>query len=202
MIGIYKITNPKSKIYIGQTIDFERRVYQYKMLNCKEQPKLYNSLKKYGFDNHKIELIYQCDEIDLTFWERYYQEVYNTIENDNLNCFLVTTKDKTGRHSEETKTKISNALKGKKKTIEHISKLPQNQKGKFRPKSSAETKMKMMLNNGKSRKVYQYSKDGFFLKEHISTLQAELETGATNISSAALGRLKQSGGFKWSYHKF
>lgn len=202
MIGIYKITNPKGKIYIGQTIDFERRVYQYKMLNCKEQPKLYNSLKKYGFENHQIELIHQCQDGNLTLLERYYQELYRTIENDNLNCFLVTTKDKTGRHTDETKTKISNALKGKKKTAEHISRLPQNQKGKFRPKSSAETKLKMMLNNGKSRKVYQYSKDGVYLKEHISTLQAELETGATNISSAALGRLKQSGGYKWSYTKF
>jgi len=202
MIGIYKITNPKDKIYIGQTIDFERRVYQYKMLNCKEQPKLYNSLKKYGFENHKIELIYECDIDSLTFFERYYQEIYKTIEDNNLNCFLVTTKDKTGRHTDETKIKISNALKGKKKTAEHISRLPQNQKGKFRPKSSAETKIKMMLNNGKSRKVYQYSQDGVFLKEHISALQAEHETGATNISSAALGRLKQSGGYKWSYTKF
>ena len=202
MIGIYKITNPKGKIYIGQTIDIQRRVYQYEKFNCKEQPKLYNSLKKYGFENHKIELIYECDIESLTFFERYYQELYKSTENDNLNCFLVTTKDKTGRHTEETKTKISNALKGKKKTTEHISKLPQNQKGKFRPKSSAETKIKMMLNNGKSKKVYQYTKDGVFLKEHISALQAELETGATNISSAALGRLKQSGGFKWSYHKF
>ena len=202
MIGIYKITNLKGKIYIGQTIDFERRVYQYKMLNCKEQPKLYNSLKKYGFENHQIELIHQCQDGNLTLLERYYQELYRTIENDNLNCFLVTTKDKTGRHTDETKTKISNALKGKKKTAEHISRLPQNQKGKFRPKSSAETKLKMMLNNGKSRKVYQYSKDGVYLKEHISALQAEIETGATNISSAALGRLKQSGGYKWSYTKF
>ena len=172
------------------------------MLNCKEQPKLYNSLKKYGFENHQIELIHQCQDGNLTLLERYYQELYRTIENDNLNCFLVTTKDKTGRHTDETKTKISNALKGKKKTAEHISRLPQNQKGKFRPKSSAETKLKMMLNNGKSRKVYQYSKDGVYLKEHISALQAELETGATNISSAALGRLKQSGGYKWSYTKF
>ena len=202
MIGIYKITNPKDKIYIGQTIDFERRIYQYKMLNCKEQPKLYNSLKKYGFENHKIELIYQCDIDSLTFFERYYQEIYKTIEDNNLNCFLVTTKDKTGKHSDETKTKISNALKGKKKTAEHISRLPQNQKGKFRPKSSAETRLKMMLNNGKSKKVYQYSKDGVYLKEHISALQAEIETGANNISSAALGRLNQSGGYKWSYTKF
>jgi len=202
MIGIYKITNPKNKIYIGQTINFERRVYQYKMFNCKEQPKLYNSLKKYGFDNHKIELIYQCDEIDLTFWERYYQELYKTIENDNLNCFLVTTKDKTGRHSEETKRKMSESAKGKKKTAEHIAKLPQNQKGYKGKKSSEETKLKQSLNNGKARKVYQYTKDSEFIKEWRNVTEAEKAYSINNVSGVALGKLKTCGGFKWSYHKF
>lgn len=202
MIGIYKITNPKNKIYIGQTIDFERRVYQYKMLNCKEQPKLYNSLKKYGFDNHKMELIYQCDEIDLTFWERYYQELYKTIENDNLNCFLVTTKDKTGRHSEETKRKMSESAKGKKKTAEHIAKLPQNQKGYKGKKRSEETKLKQSLNNGKARKVYQYTKDSEFIKEWRNVTEAEKAYNINNVSGVALGKLKTCGGFKWSYHKF
>ena len=201
MIGIYKITNPKGKIYIGQTIDFNRRVYQYKMLNCKEQPKLYNSLKKYGFDNHIIELILQCDEIDLTFWERYYQELYNTIENDNLNCFLVTTEDKSGRHTEETKRKMSEAAKGKKKSAEHIAKLPQNQKGYKGKKRSEETKLKQSLNNGKARKVYQYTKDNEFIKEWRNVTEAEKAYGINNVSGVALGKLKTCGGFKWRYDK-
>jgi len=201
MIGIYKITNPKGKIYIGQTIDFDRRVYQYKMLNCKEQPKLYNSLKKYGYDNHLVELIYQCDIIDLTFWERYYQELYNTIENDNLNCFLVTTKDKTGRHTEETKRKMSESAKGKKKTAEHIAKLPQNQKGYKGKKRSEETKLKQSLNNGKARKVYQYTKDNEFIKEWRNVTEAEKAYSINNVSGVALGKLKTCGGFKWRYDK-
>ena len=202
MIGIYKITNPKDKIYIGQTIDFERRIYQYKMLNCKEQPKLYNSLKKYGFENHKIELIYQCDIDSLTFFERYYQEIYKTIEDNNLNCFLVTTKDKTGKHTDETKSKISNALKGRKKSAAHMSKLPQNQKGyKAKPRSES-FKVNQSLNNGRNRKVYQYEKDGTFVKEWFNISEAERRLGHKNISYAALGKLKTCGGFKWSYIKF
>lgn len=202
MIGIYKITNPKGKIYIGQTIDFDRRVYQYKMLNCKEQPKLYNSLKKYGFNNHVFELIHQCQETNLTILERYYQELYKTIENDNLNCFLVTTKDKTGRHTEETKRKMSESAKGKKKTAEHIAKLPQNQKGYKGKKRSEETKLKQSLNNGKARKVYQYTKDSEFIKEWRNVTEAEKAYNINNISGVALGKLKTCGGFKWSYHKF
>lgn len=202
MIGIYKITNPKGKIYIGQTIDFERRVYQYKKLNCKEQPKLYNSLKKYGFQNHNFELIWPCWERYLTKWERYFQEMYNSIENDNLNCFLVTTKDKTGKHTEETKRKISESNKGRKFTAEHIAKLPQNQKGyKGKPRSDS-FKLNQSLKNGRNRKVYQYEKDGTFIKEWFNISEAERQLGHKNISYAALGKLKTCGGFKWSYHKF
>jgi len=202
MIGIYKITNPKDKIYIGQTIDFERRVYQYKMHNCKEQPKLYNSFKKYGFENHKIELIYECDIDSLTFFERYYQEIYKTTMDNNLNCFLVTTADKTGRHSEETKIKMSKSAKGKKKSAEHIAKLPQNQKGyKAKPRSKS-FKENQSLNNGRNRKVYQYEKDGTFIKEWFNISEAERQLGHKNISYAALGKLKTCGGFKWKYTKF
>ena len=202
MTGIYKITNPKGKVYIGQTIDYDRRIYQYKMLNCKEQPKLYNSLKKYGLDNHRFELVFQCFECYLTHWERYYQELYNSTKNNNLNCFLVTTKDKTGRHSEETKIKMSNSAKGKKKSPEHIAKLPQNQKGyKSKPRSK-EFKINQSINNGRNRKVYQYDKDDNFVKEWFNIAEAERQLGYKNISYAALGKLKTCGGFKWSYHKF
>jgi predicted GIY-YIG superfamily endonuclease len=31
-IGIYKITSPSNKIYIGQSINIERRIKQYKLL--------------------------------------------------------------------------------------------------------------------------------------------------------------------------
>ena len=202
MIGIYKITNPKGKIYIGQTIDIQRRVYQYEKFNCKEQPKLYNSLKKYGFENHKIELIYECDIESLTFFERYYQELYNSTENDNLNCFLVTTADKSGRHTEETKRKMSESAKGKKKSAEHIAKLPQNQKGYKGKKRSEQTKLKQSLNSGKARVVYQYTKGNDFIKEWRNVTEAEKAYSINNISGVALGKLKTCGGFKWSYHKF
>jgi group I intron endonuclease len=202
MIGIYKITNPKGKIYIGQTIDFERRVYQYRKLNCNEQPKLYNSLKKYGFDNHTFELIHECQIGNLTILERYYQELYKTIENDNLNCFLVTTADKSGRHTEETKRKMSEAAKGKKKSAEHIAKLPQNQKGYKGKKRSEETKLKQSLNSGKARIVYQYTKDDEFIKEWRNVTEAEKAYNINNVSGVALGKLKTCGGFKWSYTKF
>ena len=50
MIGIYKITSPTGRIYIGQSIDIEKRIIKYQNIKCKSQRLLYNSLFKYGFN--------------------------------------------------------------------------------------------------------------------------------------------------------
>lgn len=37
LIGIYKITSPSNKVYIGQSTDLYSRFYIYKKLHCKKQ---------------------------------------------------------------------------------------------------------------------------------------------------------------------
>ena len=54
---LYKITSPSNKVYIGQTRNLSGRKSCYKYLRCKGQPLLYNSLKKYSWDNHVFEII-------------------------------------------------------------------------------------------------------------------------------------------------
>lgn len=112
MTGIYKITNPKGKVYIGQSINIDARKKYYKSLRCKNQTKIYNSLLKYGFDNHIFDVICFCDISELNKLERHYQENYNSVEK-GLNCRLTNTKDKSGILSKETKLKISKANLGK-----------------------------------------------------------------------------------------
>ena len=102
MVGIYKITNPNNKVYIGQSINIERRFLTYKKYNCQSQIKLYNSLNKYGFDNHIFEIIEECNDEELNTKERYYQEKYDAIEK-GLNCIYTKTNDKSGRISETEK---------------------------------------------------------------------------------------------------
>jgi group I intron endonuclease len=116
MIGIYKITSPSNKIYVGQSINIEKRFGQYKRLDCKKQPKLYNSLVKYGVDIHKFEIIEECNLEQLNKREIYWKQYYNTI-NEGLNCELFDIGQ--GYRSDEVKTKISNSLKGKPKSQEH-----------------------------------------------------------------------------------
>ena len=113
MVGvIYKITNPKSKIYIGCTIDFKRRLSEYRRLSMAGQIKLYNSLVKYGYDNHKFEIIEECSDGILHEREIYFIKHYNCI-NEGLNIRL---GNRTGALTEDTKQKISAALKGRKVT--------------------------------------------------------------------------------------
>lgn len=150
MIGIYKITSPSGKIYIGQSTDIQRRISAYKrMSNVKSQPKLYNSFLKYGAKNHIYEIIELCEQDKLTERERYWQEYYNSVNKyTGLNCMYANdgnsgyifseevrikmSESKKGRKfSEEHKRKISNALKGKKKSEAHLKKLSESRAGRL-----------------------------------------------------------------------
>lgn len=110
MIGIYKITSPSGKIYIGKSIDIEKRHYQYKKGYAKNQTALYNSFKKYGWYSHKVEILKECDENELNVLERYYINYYNSVEN-GLN--LTYGGDGGGRKSDITRQRISKAHIGK-----------------------------------------------------------------------------------------
>ena len=236
MAYIYKITNPKGKVYIGQTTDIAKRKQSYsKNLNV-NQTKIYNSIKKYGWDSHIFEIIEECDIDLLNNRERYFQELFNCIGQTGLNCRLTKTNDKSGlfseetklkmsevgktkfekieklkrsrhdwtgkKHSEETKKKMSEAAKGKPKTKDHIAKLPQNQKGKFRAKYSQELKNKMFNSSLSKKKINQITRDGVLINTFLSSNHAAKCIGLTkggNIRSCANGKIPTAYGFIWRY---
>lgn len=146
MTGIYKIINPKGKVYIGQAVNITTRLKYYKGLNCKNQVKLYRSILKYGWENHKVEVLLQCTVDDLNLWERHYQELFTSVEK-GLNCKYTGSSDRKGRVSkevisklrnsimghivsEETKKKISDSLKGRKHDRERVEKMRNSKIGK------------------------------------------------------------------------
>ena len=143
MVGIYKITSPSSKIYIGQSINIEKRFLSYsKLLRCKTQIKLFRSFLKYGVSNHKFEIIEECEIDKLNERERYYQDLYNVL-NNGLNCKLTNTADKSGKLSEEVKTNISKGNIGKKRTEEQKQNISNSLKGRKIPE---EVRLKMKHN--------------------------------------------------------
>lgn len=85
---IYKITNPKGRVYIGQTVNLWRRFRSYRSLHIsiKSQVKLYKSLTKYGFDNHIFEVLKICTKDQLNLLEKEYIELYSSTTKRGLNC--------------------------------------------------------------------------------------------------------------------
>lgn len=171
MIGIYKITSPKNRIYIGQSVDIEKRFLSYKRLDCKGQTRLYASFKKYGLENHKFEIIVECDKNELNEFERYYQELYCVISTKGLNCQYVKTKLKKYVHSEETKKKISESNKGKQcrkyvMSEEHKLKISISKKGKKRPDVSE------YLRNNNHKKIGKLNP--FFGKKHTEETKLKI----------------------------
>ena len=122
MTGIYKITSPTNRVYIGQSVDIEDRWSDYKCLDCKSQTALYNSLLKYGWENHKFEIVTLCYDDLLNEFEREQQEAYDVIKT-GLNCFLTKTTDKSGKWSEEVKEKMRKSSIGKNHNEEKKQKL-------------------------------------------------------------------------------
>lgn len=152
MIGIYKITSPTNKVYIGQSVDIEKRKKSYFAMHSRnnQQVRLYKSFLKHGVKNHIFEVIEECFIESLNERERFYQDLYNVIES-GLNCRLTTTNDKSGKLSVETKEK----LKGKECSLETRKKISLKNKGTrignkntfYGKKHTNETKLKISLAN-------------------------------------------------------
>lgn len=167
--GIYKIRNLKNgKVYIGQSIDTNRRFRQHKnSINKNIICSLYRAINKYGIENFEfVVLEYITDKEKLTekeqFWLDYYQSYnpefgYNICkEAESMRGFNCT---------EETKRKIALANKGRKCkpfTEEHRKHLSEAMKGKNRKPKSEEFKIKV------SNKL----KGRVFSKEHKEKLSS------------------------------
>lgn len=127
--GIYKITNPTGAVYIGQGVDVVKRVRSYLRGKIEsKQPRIYNSIQKYGIDSHIIDIIQLCNPLELNRVERYWQEYYNVLGDYGLNCKYTETEDKSGVISQESRYKMSLAAQGRKRNEEAIEKMKQTNK--------------------------------------------------------------------------
>ena len=215
MIGIYKITNPNGKVYIGQSIDIEHRFYEYKCTtNCSSQIKLFRSLKKYGTNNHTFELLEECNIDMLNEKERYYQDYYDVLNENGLNCRLTTTNNKSGENSLESNIKRSQTMKGKNKRPRPD--VVEKNKIVHKGKTISDAHKKAISNHFKGKPhpyqgprgvtlrmpVLQYSKDRkILLNEYISISEAAkaVGRGGGDIHRVISGKGVSCAGFWWMY---
>jgi group I intron endonuclease len=140
MIGIYKITSPKGRVYIGQSVNIKKRFSSYFNLRCIRQPRLYNSFLKYGVLNHNFSIICECGRDQLNLLERHYQDKYNVMSRNGLNCMLTDSGEKQRVLSEKTKEKLRGLRKGVRLSDETKRKIGLSGKGR---KNTDESKKKM-----------------------------------------------------------
>ena len=122
IIGIYKITSPTGRIYIGQSIDIPQRWTAYKYferdyecyIKAKKRSLIFQSLGKHGHANHKFEIVENCDESVLNDREIYYIELfksnarkYPTLRGLNLHEGGTKPPIVKGPRTQEVKDKIS-----------------------------------------------------------------------------------------------
>ena len=197
MIGIYKIINPKGKIYIGQSTNIGRRRKNYSRLqDCKNQPKLYNSLIKYSFSQHIFEVIEQCTVEQLNERERYWQDYYNVLSENGLNCRLTKTEDKSGHCSKETASKIATTRIAYNKTRqgqETLIKQSENRKLFESTQKGVETRAKIVANllifnkteKGVSKIKNQAAKLKAFYKTEEGSRSRAKQVNKTNYTAIA-----------------
>jgi group I intron endonuclease len=229
MIGIYKITSPSGKVYVGQAVDLERREKEYVGLHCKSQRKLYNSLVKYGFSQHIFRVIEECTIEQLNVRERHWQDFYNVLE-EGLNLRLTGTEDVSGKQSKETIAK--RVVKTRKPVLQYTtdgvlvrewksgreagisSKISGGDivnccKGKLKSAGgfiwkykTGEVKEEILVDSVNNEKpILQYSKEGILIKEWKSITQAGNSLGIYKggITMCCKNLYKSLGGSIWRY---
>lgn len=81
IIGIYRIYNKiNNKNYIGQSIDIFSRFQQHYDESFKSDYPLYSDIRKYGITNFIFIIEKTCKINELQFYEQYFIDFYNSIE--------------------------------------------------------------------------------------------------------------------------
>ena len=209
---IYILTSPNGKSYIGQTIHSIEKIFEQhqKRSRCR---RIYNAIKKYGWENIEKDWYY-CPDEDLNNHEELMVEVLGTLSPDGYN--LREGGGSRGKASKESKQKMR-----KPKSDEHKQSIRKARLGTTRSEESKQKHRKAQLgkkqsketiqkrreaNSGEkhpmSKRVYQYDLDGIFINSFGSVEEAGryIKKDATGIKLCARYKRKTAHKFKWSYN--
>lgn len=221
--GIYMIQNKvNNKMYIGQAVDIEDRWGEHRRGlrgGYHHNKHLQNSWKRDGEENFEFTVLLECEESNLNMYEEYY--IFELMTYDPRVGYNKDYGGKSGRPTEETKRKLSEARKGEKHHMygkqlseeakrkmseshkgrqfseETRRKLSEAKKGKHR---SEETKRKISENQ--SKPVVQIDPTtNKIVKVWESSTEAVRQCGFTHgsISRCCNGKLKTHKGYKWVF---
>lgn len=219
---VYRHTSPSGKMYIGITQQKARKRWDYGHGYIK-QPYMYRAIQKYGWDNFEHEILLEgltkeeaelAERLFIGYWDLTNRDKGYNIDNGGYGW---------GKHSEETRHKMSQQRKGKyagennpmygrKHSEESKRKMSEARLGR---KYSEETKRRMSVakrgkrypNCGKGalklmkRVACIDVKTNDIINTYKSLKNAQEQTGIPtgNICACCKGRLRTAGGYKWKY---
>ena len=113
---IYKITSPSGRIYVGKTKRPKIRVWEYRWRSKKRKSIVHDSIKGYGWEAHKFEIIEELPDEMLNDREVFWIKELNTFYLDNpLGMNMTRGGDGGGQswmHDIERRKKQSESRKG------------------------------------------------------------------------------------------
>lgn len=157
IVGIYKITSPSGKIYIGQSWNVILRWNTHG--NNTRTSKLFSSFKKYGKKNHKFEMVHylpkDVSQVTMNDYEQLYIDLYKDCGLELLNLKDAGSR---GRMSFESRQKMSLSRKGRIVSEETRKKISIAHMGKKKPKTPEHIEKVRMANMGKKRSMESIAK--------------------------------------------
>lgn len=200
---VYKHTSPSGKIYIGITSQRpESRWHNGRGYIDNEY--FTRAINKYGWDNISHEILF----VDLTKDEAERKEI-ELIElyksnNREFGYNIENGGSTIGKHSEYTKLKISNSLKGE-RNPRYGKKFPNQSYGRKTTMTDVERLNRSISHKGQvpinKKSVAQCDKNGNFIRRFESMSKASEFTNVAiaNICRCANGKRKSAGGFIWLF---
>lgn len=201
--GIYKITAPSGKFYIGSASSFKKRWDEHKRqlkLGTHHSRQLQSAYKKYGLDGLAFDVLEFCRRKDLIAREQSWldamQPQYNSAKIAGSNFGI--------KRSAETCEKIRYANTGK--THSEDAKRKMSEAAKKRPKFSEETRRKMSESrtgwkhpSARPIRCVENGIEFFTATDAVRWLQANGKTKAalSAISNVINGKTKSAYGFRW-----
>lgn len=206
---IYKYTSPSGRVYIGQTINEERRRKDFRCNSCYSGEKIDKARRKYGPENFEYKVICRviCDNKtdllrNLDRLEKVYIYAYDSVRNG----YNITDGGHDYTRTDEMKNNIREKCKGhpawnsgfkgcfSKNTIKMMS---DAKKGK-EPWNKGKRNCQVPVNK---KKVCMYDLDDNLIKVFDSISDAAKYVGAfaSAISNCCIGRFKTSKGYKWKF---